>query len=645
MAAIKRSFSPDPGNTPTGIPAFPPMELLQALLQEGDPSGISNLMAPIGGMALGPGEGTATGFPNPLHNRDVSNALKAVEDPSARAFQKAQAGGYVGDKLPPAPLGEFDLGDLVKGDREYEQARGAPGRVRPRGQKGVPPPVPPKSAPSVPQALPQGPNSPRASQGSLPPLDPQSLLAPGGDWVNAEPFISPDDLMDAGAMGGNSGMYQSPGSPLPKGMGGEGFPGMSPPGGIQKGTPRLVAPELPPAARSYWEGQGNLAPRSDSMDLAMGDPLHDLGSADTQMGPLGPGAGTQVGPPPSSTQPQGPGPLAGTTPGRPGAFTNPGRPGNIMPPTSGATQSPAQALSPTSTGPGVAAGLTGLAGLGLAGGVQSAQGARAGAEPSSSPASTSALPSPTGPGTGPDIPHSLQDLLGDVEKLKAMQTKRGLWGPAGTPQGVDLQKLMDAFRAQESGGNAGARNARTDASGLYQVMPGNIGPWSKEAGLGDVTQEQFLGSPEIQSKVAKFKLQQYLDQAKGKTQDPDEQVRRVASAWYSGHPGLYENIAGVGPEGKESSIRDYSLGILSKYKGSPQSGRIGSILSHVMNPFKRAQSLKPSKSGIPTRDITKDLPSSPYDAPMPSQVQDALDAAEEERMNKPNPWERNLSGK
>lgn len=96
------------------------------------------------------------------------------------------------------------------------------------------------------------------------------------------------------------------------------------------------------------------------------------------------------------------------------------------------------------------------------------------------------------------------------------------WGsPTG---GKDFGSFMNAIKAQESGGNYRARNP-SGASGAYQIMKNNIQPWAREAGLGNVSYQQFMSSPQIQDSVAKYKLQQYYNMygAAG-----------AAIAWYAG---------------------------------------------------------------------------------------------------------------
>jgi transglycosylase-like protein with SLT domain len=660
-AALKKLLSPEGG--PPGIPGLPTplgqgVDLMGALLSDLDPTGAVGMVSPLAGLEAG-----AARAPGQFRNayelllgegdlataRDMRGAAGAKWAGPPPGAPRGRTGGLLSDagrveplepppsQSDPAALGDFDLSDLIPQDRTFEE------RAASRS-----PSIPMLSAEEF---NPGGPPARLKSRSPMPPLDPQDLLAPGARLEQLEPFVTPEMLMDPDASTG-PGAFRSPGSPsLP--------PGRGPGSLIPTGDPltSLAGAQTSPGA---------LVPRKMPGIVQQNQrrPLEDLlaGVADNA-----PFRNTgEMSAPFAGTVPGAPGPGMRTAADRPGALTNPGRPGaaalpgpsaGVEPPPGFLRQSDPGAppvTTPPSEGLPLAAGVAGggiAAGLGglfqqlssLLGG----SGGSAEAAPSRQPPSASSGPSgPSGPaldlqGQGvedpsgppsPDsipIPAAVQGFMDDATKLGQIGSARGLWGPAATPQGVDLQKLMAAFKAQESGGDPMARNERTDASGLYQIMPSNIGPWSQEAGLGDVTQEQFLGSPELQEKVARFKLEQYLKEAKGATQDPDEQVRRVASAWYSGRPDLFENIRGVGPNQDEPSIRQYSLGILSKYKGKPQSGRLGSVLAHALNPMKRLESTSVAKTGIPTRALEKDLPSSPYDEPLPPQIQEALDAEEQ----------------
>jgi hypothetical protein len=69
---------------------------------------------------------------------------------------------------------------------------------------------------------------------------------------------------------------------------------------------------------------------------------------------------------------------------------------------------------------------------------------------------------------------------------------------------------------------------RGQALGKYQVMPENLGPWLKDAGLPPMTPAQFLASPSAQDKVFETKFSQFMTQT-GSFND-------AASMWFTGKP-------------------------------------------------------------------------------------------------------------
>ncbi len=104
-------------------------------------------------------------------------------------------------------------------------------------------------------------------------------------------------------------------------------------------------------------------------------------------------------------------------------------------------------------------------------------------------------------------------------------------GTGGGGGGIDA--FMAAIATQESGGNYDARNAGSGASGKYQIMPANWGPWAEQAGIG----RNAPRTPENQEIVARHVMMQYY-QRFGNWRD-------VAIAWFAG-PGA------VGTPGAEA---------------------------------------------------------------------------------------------
>ena len=87
--------------------------------------------------------------------------------------------------------------------------------------------------------------------------------------------------------------------------------------------------------------------------------------------------------------------------------------------------------------------------------------------------------------------------------------------PSGNKAYSEFDKFVNTIGQKESSGRYGAVNKYSGALGKYQIMPSNINGrnrgWDYEALGRDVSTQQFLSSPEIQEKVARYKLQQYYN--------------------------------------------------------------------------------------------------------------------------------------
>jgi hypothetical protein len=123
-----------------------------------------------------------------------------------------------------------------------------------------------------------------------------------------------------------------------------------------------------------------------------------------------------------------------------------------------------------------------------------------------------------------------------------------------------FQNFQSAIAKRESGGNYKAVNKDSGALGKYQVMPGNIAGWSKEALGHSISTSQYLNSPQLQEQIATYKLQQYYNKY-----GPGG----AAVAWYAGPGNANKWIAANGkgntwtrPQGSYSSISAYAYGIL-----------------------------------------------------------------------------------
>lgn len=101
----------------------------------------------------------------------------------------------------------------------------------------------------------------------------------------------------------------------------------------------------------------------------------------------------------------------------------------------------------------------------------------------------------------------------------------------------DWENVAQAVKDIESGGgDYSARGPEVKkgmykgqrAMGAYQIMPGNLPSWSKAALGREVTEEEFMASPEIQDAI-------FIDQMK-KAKEKHGTVDDAVSVWFSGRP-------------------------------------------------------------------------------------------------------------
>lgn len=132
-------------------------------------------------------------------------------------------------------------------------------------------------------------------------------------------------------------------------------------------------------------------------------------------------------------------------------------------------------------------------------------------------------------------PYSREDAIRDRSEFDSTNRPRG---PAGS--GAPMEELAAVAQAikdiESSGGNYQARGpvvetgmyAGERAMGAYQVMPGNLPQWSREALGREVTEQEFMASEEIQDTIFLHQMQKAY-QEHGTWED-------AASIWFTGQP-------------------------------------------------------------------------------------------------------------
>lgn len=149
------------------------------------------------------------------------------------------------------------------------------------------------------------------------------------------------------------------------------------------------------------------------------------------------------------------------------------------------------------------------------------------------------------------------------------------------------EAFINAIAGQESGGDYGAVNGRTGASGKYQIMPENWPAWAEEAGIGADAEM----TPENQEIVARYKLGEYYDKYG---------ARGAAIAWYAGEGALdysEEALNRKQGNGDEPSINEYADSVLARMGNVADSTRID---DSEENYFDESDSMGLPKLSAPT---------------------------------------------
>lgn len=115
---------------------------------------------------------------------------------------------------------------------------------------------------------------------------------------------------------------------------------------------------------------------------------------------------------------------------------------------------------------------------------------------------------------------------------------------------ASADEIADAIKQVESGGDYNAKGASGE-SGAYQFMPDTWNSWSREyaKSVGISDKAKILQSQEMQDAVAKFKIQQWLDNGLSPQQ--------IAAKWNSGSEIGWENKKGVNKQGVAYDVPAY----------------------------------------------------------------------------------------
>lgn len=110
------------------------------------------------------------------------------------------------------------------------------------------------------------------------------------------------------------------------------------------------------------------------------------------------------------------------------------------------------------------------------------------------------------------------------------------------------------------------------AAGKYQIMPGNLPAWSREALGREVSLDEFLANPELQERIARHRVSAYYRQY-GNAAD-------VASVWHSGRPLREAENA----RDQNMSTREY----VGRVVGNPQEASVDPDLERLERALRAA---------------------------------------------------------
>lgn len=130
----------------------------------------------------------------------------------------------------------------------------------------------------------------------------------------------------------------------------------------------------------------------------------------------------------------------------------------------------------------------------------------------------------------------------------------------------NISKFRAAIIGKESGGNYGAVNPDSGALGIGQVMPENVGPWTKQYLGRSLTPQQFLNDPAAQDAVVNGRFKDMIADQQAAGFSGEQMIRRAAAVWYSGQARLWSDTKPQFYKGRRyPSIAEYTKAIWDAY--------------------------------------------------------------------------------
>ena len=134
-----------------------------------------------------------------------------------------------------------------------------------------------------------------------------------------------------------------------------------------------------------------------------------------------------------------------------------------------------------------------------------------------------------------------------------------------------LPTIVSAFRqaivGKESGGNYNAVNPDSKALGIGQVMPENVGPWTKKYLGRTLTPQQFLKDRAAQDAVVNGRFNDMLKDQASAGFSGEQMIRRAAAVWYSGKANRWNDPKPETYNGRSyPSVAEYTKAIWDSYR-------------------------------------------------------------------------------
>lgn len=123
------------------------------------------------------------------------------------------------------------------------------------------------------------------------------------------------------------------------------------------------------------------------------------------------------------------------------------------------------------------------------------------------------------------------------QQLPPSMARTGIKGIEGG--NYDIQGPMTYSKGQPNG----------QALGAYQIMPQNLGPWLRDAGMPAMTPQQFLADHNAQDQLFDFKFGQFQQQYGS--------FNRAARAWFTGSPDAADDVSDRQPGVKGHTVEQY----------------------------------------------------------------------------------------